>query len=354
MPDLPPASRHPQTPVPSPAPHRPRVLLAMRPDLRPLLLDPARTARLTGLADLDPALVADDFAAPGVAAELARADVLFTFWGCPPLTPEVLTGAPRLRAVVHAAGSVRGFVTDACWERGIALSSAADANALPVAEYALAMILLANKRALAARDRYRAVRGQVSWQHEYRDAGNYRRAVGIVGASRTGRRVIALLAPHDMELLVYDPYLSAEDARALGVEPVGLDELCERCDVVSLHAPALPETRHLIDERRLGLMPDGATLVNTARGALVDTGALTRELTGGRLNAVLDVTEPEILPPGSPLYDLDNVVLTPHIAGSLGGELHRMADSALDELERLARGRPFAHPVVRERFARSA
>ncbi|MBA9048092.1 phosphoglycerate dehydrogenase-like enzyme [Streptomyces phaeogriseichromatogenes] len=352
MSDLPPAARRPR--VLAPAPGRPRVLLAMQRDLLPLLLDPARTARLTGLADLDPTLVADDFTADGIAAELARAEVLFTFWGCPPLTPEVLAGAPRLRAVVHAAGSVKNFVTDACWERGIALSSAADANALPVAEYALAMILLANKRALTTRDRYRAVRGQVPWQHEYRDAGNYRRSVGIVGASRTGRRVIALLAPYDLELLVHDPYLDAAGARALGVEPVGLDELCARCDVVSLHAPALPETRHLIDERRLRLMPDGATLVNTARGALVDTGALTRELTSGRLNAVLDVTEPEILPPDSPLYDLDNVVLTPHIAGSLGGELHRMADSALDELERLAHGRPFAHPVVREQFERSA
>ncbi|MFH8338400.1 hydroxyacid dehydrogenase [Streptomyces sp. AM6-12] len=326
----------------------------MQRDLLPLLLDPARMARLTGLADLDPALVADDFTADGIAAELARADVLFTFWGCPPLGPEVLAGAPRLRAVVHAAGSVKDFVTDACWERGIALSSAADANALPVAEYALAMILLANKRALRTRDHYRAVRARLSWQHEYRDAGNYRRAVGIVGASRTGRRLIALLAPYDMELLVYDPYLSAAEARALGVRPAGLDELCARCDVVSLHAPALPETRHLIDERRLKLMPDGATLVNTARGALVDTDALVRELTSGRLNAVLDVTEPEVLPPDSPLYDLDNVVLTPHIAGSLGGELHRMADSALDELERLAHGRPFAHPVVREQFERSA
>ncbi|OIK27764.1 hydroxyacid dehydrogenase [Streptomyces malaysiense] len=326
----------------------------MRRDLLPLLLDPARTARLTGLADLDPTVVADDFTTPGVAAELARAEVLFTFWGCPPLSPEVLAGAPRLRAVVHAAGSVRGFVTDACWERDIALSSAADANALPVAEYALAMILLANKRALTAREHYRAVRGRASWPHEYRAAGNYRRTVGVVGASRTGRRLIALLAPHDMEVLVHDPYLGAAEARALGARPAGLDELCARCDVVSLHAPELPETRHMIDERRLRLMPDGATLVNTARGALVDTDALTRELTGGRLNAVLDVTEPEIPPAGSPLWDLANVVLTPHIAGSLGGELHRLADSALDELERLAHGRPFAHPVVRERFERSA
>ncbi|CAK7280997.1 D-3-phosphoglycerate dehydrogenase [Streptomyces misionensis JCM 4497] len=342
MPDLPPAAR------------RPRVLLAMRRDLLPLLLDPARTTRLTGLADVDPALVADDFTGPGIAAELARADVLFTCWGCPPLLPEVLAGAPRLRAVVHAAGSVRNFVTDACWERGITVSSAADANALPVAEYALAMILLANKRALRTRDRYRAVRGPLSWQHEYRDAGNYRRTVGIVGASRTGRRLISLLAPYDMEILVHDPYLEPGEARALGVRRVELDELCAACDVVSLHAPALPGTRHMIDERRLKLMADGVTLVNTARGALVDTDALTRELTSGRLNAVLDVTEPEVLPPDSPLYDLDNVVLTPHIAGSLGGELHRMADSALDELERLAAGRPFVHPVVREEVERSA
>jgi phosphoglycerate dehydrogenase-like enzyme len=102
----------------------------------------------------------------------------------------------------------------------------------------------------------------------------------------------------------------------------------------------------MIDARRLALMPDGATLINTSRGSLIDDDALLPELVSGRLHAVIDVTDPEVLPADSPLYELPNVLLTPHIAGSLGNELHRMTDQALDELERYAAGLPFADPVL--------
>ncbi|CAM5714991.1 glycerate dehydrogenase [Streptomyces badius] len=129
------------------------------------------------------------------------------------------------------------------------------------------------------------------------------------------------------------------------MERTELDTLAAESDVVTIHAPELPGTRHLFDAPRLALMRDGATLVNTARGSLVDTEALVKEAVTGRLNAVLDHTEPEVLPAESPLYDLPNVLLTPHIAGSQGGELHRLADAAVDELERYAHGLPFAHAV---------
>ncbi|MFD7258180.1 hydroxyacid dehydrogenase [Streptomyces sp. NPDC059874] len=334
---------------------RPRVLLAMAPELLPRLFDDATAHRLRAVAELDPELVADDFGRPEVGAALAEAEILFTFWGAPAVDADVLAAAPRLKAVVHAAGSVKHFVTDACWERGIIVSSAAQANSLPVAEYTVAMVLLSNKRVLQLRDEYRSVRGlQHAWHLRYGHAGNYRRTVGIVGASRIGRRVIELLRPYDLEPVLYDPYVSEEQARALGVRGVGLDELCRISDVVSLHAPALPETRSMIDRRRLALMRDGATLINTARGSLVDPAALTRELATGRIQAVIDVTEPEVLPADSPLYDLPNVLLTPHIAGSLGNELHRMADSAVEEIIRYAAGLPFLHEVHREELDRTA
>jgi len=283
-------------------------------------------------------------------ADLSRAEVLFTSWGCPPVTAEVLAGAPRLRAIVHAAGSVKHHVTEACWERGIAVSSAAAANAEPVAEFTLAAILFANKRVVDIARAYRSLRGTDDWEARFPGFGNYRRVVGVVGASRIGRGVIELLRPFDFEVLVSDPYLR-EDR---GARPVGLDELVARSDVVSLHAPDLPETRHMIDARRLAAMRDGATLINTARAALVDQDALTAELRSGRLHAVLDHTEPEFLPADSPLYDLPNVLVTPHIAGSLGGELARMADLALDELARYARGLPFEHGVEPATLSRSA
>lgn len=327
--------------------NRPAALLAMAPTVAERLFTHAQRDRLTGLVRVDPDLVAHRFtpAAPEVAAALAEAELLITCWGSPPLTADVLDAAPRLRAVVHAAGTVKQHITEDCWRRGIAVASAAAANALPVAEYTLAAILFSGKRVLESAHRYRTVRAAHDWHGELADAGNYRRTVGVVGASRIGRRVIELLRPFDLDVLLYDPYVDAAQAADLGVASVPLDELCARSSVVSVHAPQLPATRHMIGAPQLGAMRDGATLVNTARGSLVDEDALLPELVSGRLSAVLDVTDPELPPPGSPLFDLPNVLLTPHIAGSLGNETHRMADFALDEVERFAGGLPFADPV---------
>ena len=331
----------------------PKALLAMRADLVPRLIPPATMDRLTALSDLDPNLIVTDFADPAVAEVLGDVEVIVSSWGCPKIDAAVLDAAPRLRAVIHAAGSVRHHITDECWERGVRVASAAWVNAIPVAEYTLAAILFANKKVLRLSAEYRQRRSGEDWT-AIEGIGNYRRTIGIVGASRIGRRVLNLLEAHEFDVLLFDPYISAEDAAELGARAVGLDELCAVSDVVSVHAPELPETYHLIDRARLALMRDGATLINTARGSLVDQRALIDELVTGRLNAVIDVTIPDVLPDDSPLYDLPNVLLTPHIAGSLGEEMHRMAAAAADELARYASGRPFAHPVLRDEFHRTA
>ncbi|GHB24760.1 2-hydroxyacid dehydrogenase [Streptomyces clavifer] len=339
----------------SPSPHhRPRTVLAMDPSVRDALFDQESLARLSVVADTDPSVVVDDFTDPSALSALSGAEALLTGWGCPPLTAEALDLMPRLRTVVHAAGSVKQHITGACWERGLTVASAAGANARPVAEYTVAAILFAGKRVLAARETYRRERARVNAIDVIGSGGNHGRTVGVVGASRIGRRVIELLRPHDLRVLLYDPYVDEVEAARLGVVTVPLDTLVRSSDVVTVHAPELPETRHLFDRDRLALLRDGATLINTARGSLVDTAALTDELVSGRLDAVLDVTEPEVLPPASPLYDLPNVLLTPHIAGSLGNELARMAHAALDELERYGRGLPYADPVRGEALSRTA
>lgn len=333
---------------------RPRTVFAMGSDVaRRMFTEPVRT-RLAELADGDLNLIATDLHSAGARAALAEAEVLFTSWGCPPITEEVLVGAPGLRAVVHAAGSVRQHVTEACWARGLQVSSAAMANAMPVAEYTLAAILFANKRVFQIAAHYRNRREQTDWESRFPGLGNFGKTVGIIGASRIGRRVMELLRPFDLRVLLADPYLDEPEAAGLGAQLLPLEELLAAADVVSVHAPALPETNHLLDAARLGLMPDGAVLINTARASLIDQKALTAEVSSGRLYAMLDVTEPEVLPADSVLYDLPNVVLTPHVAGSLGGELARMASSALDELDRYACGLPFAHPITRADLARSA
>lgn len=333
---------------------RPTAILAMHPELTRGLLAEEHLARLRAVCevpDCEPLAAFDD---PRAEALLARAEVMLSGWGCPALGADVLARAPRLRLVAHAGGTVKNHVTAECFARGVRVASAAAANAVPVAEYALAAILLAGKRAFRLQRLYAKLRAGRLWPRELPIPGNRGRVIGIVGASRTGRRLVELLRPFDLHVLVYDPFLDAAGAAALGVELVGLDELLRRSDVVSLHAPEVPATRNLLDARRLGLLRDGAVLVNTARGALVDTAALVQELASGRIDAVLDVTEPEVLPADSPLYELPNVFLTPHVAGAIGGETARMVELALDEIERFVRGEPLAHEVRLEEWERIA
>ncbi|WP_327432677.1 hydroxyacid dehydrogenase [Streptomyces sp. NBC_01236] len=327
-----------------PSPQSPKAVFAMDPVHLPLLFPPPLMTRLQQAAEIDPALVVQDFADPAAANALARAEVLITGWGCPHLDADVLAAAPRLRTVLHAAGSVRSLVGEDLWDRGVTVSSAVAGNALPVAEYTLAMILLAGKDAFAHRERFRGTHAYPS-SAETSDTGNLGRRVGIIGASRVGRRLLELLRPFDLTVSLCDPYVDTAEAAALGTELLPLEDLLRGSDIVSLHAPDIPETYRMLDRDKLALIRDGGVLINTSRGALVDPVALTDELVSGRLSAVLDVTEPEPLPAGSPLYALPNAFLTPHIAGSLGNELERLGRIVADELERLAAGLPPAHEV---------
>ncbi|MCX4855905.1 hydroxyacid dehydrogenase [Streptomyces canus] len=336
-----------------PSPQPVRAVFAMDPVHLPLLFPPPLMTRLSEAAGLDPALVVQDFTDPVAADALARADVLITGWGCPRLDADVLSAAPRLRTVLHAAGSVRSLVGDAVWERGITVSSAVTGNALPVAEYTLAMILLCGKEAFEHRERFRVTHAYPP-PAETAAMGNVGRRVGVIGASRVGRRLLELLRPFDFTVLLHDPYVSPAEAAALGAELLSLDDLLRHSDIVSLHAPDIPDTYRMLDRARLGLIRDGGVLINTSRGALVDPDALTDEVVSGRLRAVLDVTEPEPLPAGSPLYRLPNVFLTPHIAGSLGNELERLGRIVVEELERLVVGVGLEHEVRYADMARVA
>jgi phosphoglycerate dehydrogenase-like enzyme len=270
--------------------------------------------------------------------------VLVTGWGCPHISGEVLAAAPRLRLIAHAAGTVTPFIDPAVYERGVVVTNAVDANAIPVAEFTLAAIIMANKQVLRFRDLYRDDHKRSS-SHALMDEaiGNYRRTIGIIGASRIGRRVIGLLQNLDCSVLLYDPFVSASEG--LDADLVDLDALMARSDVVSLHAPSLPSTRGMIGARQFGLMRDGATFINTARGALVDEAAMIAELKSGRISAVIDVTDPEIAPEGSPLYELPNVLLTPHMAGAIGTERSRLGRFVADEVERFVAGRPLQFAI---------
>jgi len=331
-----------------------RALYAMQDEgLRSALFSGRGRERLGRLGVAAAAGVVTDFdAVPD--SILSGVDVLVTGWGAPRLDARTLDRMPRLRLVCHAGGSVKGHLGPEVWERGITVTSAVHANAVPVAELTLAWVLMACKDVLRARQLYGERQVFIDREQEFATAGVYRRTIGIVGASTIGRLVIERLRAFDLDLLLYDPTVTSEEAVALGTAKVTLRDLVQRSDVVTLHAPVLPETVGMVGAEELGLMPDGATLVNTARGLLVDHDALCRELVSGRLSAYLDVTEPEPLPPGDPLNSLPNVLLTPHIAGAMGTELQRLGDAAVTEIERHVAGATPLHPVDSEALVLSA
>ncbi|MES4909005.1 MULTISPECIES: hydroxyacid dehydrogenase [unclassified Streptomyces] len=324
-----------------------RCTLAMSPPgLADHLFPDAVRRRLEGAVKVSPQILTE-FTSPSSRAALADTDVLLTGWGCPPLDADALACAPRLAAVVSAAGSALSPLLHAnpVLTKRLRFANAGAVNAVPVAEYSVAMILLAGKRIFESARLYRARRDFIDREAVFPDAGNYRRTVGLIGASRIGRLVIERLRRStDLRIVVADPYLSVEEAAFLGVHLVGLPELMRSVDVVSVHAPLLPETRGMITAELLALLPDGATVINSARGAVIDQDALLAELAAGRLNAILDVTHPEVLPADHLLYDLENVFLTPHMAGSVGNELRRMGEHVVDEVIRFARGEDFANP----------
>lgn len=309
--------------------------------------DQDRLRRLSDLVALDEPCWTDDLDSARSRERLARAEVLLTSWGAPALTPQRLAAAPRLRAVLHGAGSVRDLVGQEVWRRGIRVTSAADANAVPVAEYTLAAIIFAGKKVpfLAADERH--AYGGWGSVTGYGDLSNFRRTVGIVGFSRIGRRVVELLRVlRGTTCLVADPYADPEEVARAGARLVPLEEMLPQVHVLSVHAPELPETHHLIGAEQLGLLPDFATVINTARGSLVDPDALAAECADRRLFAILDVTDPEPLPTDSPLRRLARVMITPHIAGSLGTEIGRLTDHVLDELARWVADRPLRAEIT--------
>ena len=331
---------------------RPAVALSMYPGLEPYALRPEHLAALGEVADLLTPEAVQALPAERADEVLAAAEVLLGHWGCVLLDDAFLARAPRLRMLAYAAGTVRATVTDATFARGLRVTSGAAANAVPVAEYTVAAILWANKAAFTERERLRGVElPDLPRRHA---VGNWGKRIGVVGASHVGRLVVELLRPYRCTVVVADPFLTDDGAAALGVTRVELDELLATSDVVSLHAPALPETAGMIGAAELARMMDGATLINTARGSLVDHDALVAELRTGRITAVLDVTDPEPLPADHPLLRLPTCVVTPHLAGSQGTELSRQAELVIEEIRRFAAGEPPLHPVVASDLGRVA
>ncbi len=280
---------------------------------------------------------------------LSEAEILFSGWGMMPLDASFLRAAPKLNLVLYGAGSIRYFVTDESWARGVQVVSAYAANAIPVVEYTLATILLSLKRFWFFTQEVRRLK---NFPPRFPVAGCYGSTVGLISLGMIGQMMAERLRGYEVKVIAYDPFVTSETAAALGVELVDLDELFRRSDVVSLHTPWLKETEGMITGAHLDAMRPETTFINTARGAVVREDEMIAVLQRRPdLYAVLDVTFPEPPAPESPLYTLPNVILTPHTAGAMSNECRRMGRLVIEELRRYLEGQPLQWSISKERSA---
>jgi len=279
---------------------------------------------------------------PEIMKELVKdADACMTCWGTPGLTDEILQSAPKLKLIAHAAGSVKHMVPPSFWTQGgRRITSNAAVIAEDVAHTVLAFMLF------AARGLWQFAKStsKGEWMGGEASLFTTRRLeglnIGLVGASYVGKSVIALLKPFNCTINVYDPLMPAFEAQSLGVNPMGLDEVIASSDILSLHAPAIESCRHMINAENMKLIKDGTLVINTARGMLIDEAAFIKELETGRFFACVDVTDPEPPTVDHPFRTMENVIITPHIAGghTVNGRVLLGKNAALEIYNYLHRG----------------
>ncbi|MFC4597346.1 hydroxyacid dehydrogenase [Cohnella hongkongensis] len=282
-----------------------------------------------------------DYTQDQLMERIGDADVVLTSWGSPILTEDHLREAKRLKMIGHAAGSLKGKVPDTVFQgRNIRLFSAAPRIALSVGEYCLAVLLNGLWR-------FPQLHGQVGsgiWRNGAFGRELRGQTVGIVSASATAKAFIRLLEPFQVQIRIYDPYLTRESAERLGAVQCGLEEIM-RCPIISVHAPSIPETKNLLSAEYIRMIPDGAIFINSSRGAVLDEKALVEQLRTGRFFAALDVLEEEPPSPDHPLLGLDNVLLTPHVAGMTVEGCRTLMFEIVQDMIRASEGKPTRYEI---------
>ncbi|ALS29898.1 D-isomer specific 2-hydroxyacid dehydrogenase [Paenibacillus sp. 32O-W] len=256
-----------------------KIAMLLNPAVRSRVFAAAALERMSRLAN-ELAVPAEPLSPEGSAALIRGAEAAVTSWMSPQLNEELLDEAPDLKIVLHAAGSVKPVVSEALQARGIRVVSAASVLSRGVAETALGLTIVSLKNIWDIADRTR----DGDWWNNRADETRSRIrelfgvTIGCIGAGQAGRRYLELLRHFRVDVLLYDPTVSAEQAVRLGARSVSLEELMAASDVVTVLAPEIPATYHMINERTLSAMKDDAILINLARGSLVDEQALRRRL----------------------------------------------------------------------------
>lgn len=326
---------------------RPMILVVPPTPLYKKLFTDDADARLRQLGEVVRNEGDRDWSADELGDRISSATVLVTSWRTPRLTDDILDRAAQLKLVAHSAGSVKFMLDERLMARDIAVSTAGAAMIDSVAETTmlLCMLMLRPLHRLDA-----GLRSGAPWfDMKLAGVGDELTAqtVGVVGAGQIGKRVIRMLRAWDVNVRVFDPFLTQEQASAMEVTAyASLKEMLRGCDIVTLHAPVLPETKHLIGAEQLASMRDGAILINTARSLLVDTAALQENLRSGRLRYATDVYDNEPLPLDDPWRTMPNTFILPHIASSTRQCFQRQGDITVSEVGRFLRGEPLQYRVT--------
>jgi phosphoglycerate dehydrogenase-like enzyme len=333
--------------LPRPADRRRRVGLACNNDVRRRYIDDADLARLEPVADFSQRAfsVASDLSGPtprdaGAEAELAEfavgLDVLIVGHGAPFVSADVLARTPRLSMLGELDGDRFGYRLDlaAAQAQGVRVVDTTHGSSWPTAEWALGLALIGRRNAGALFRRMIAHEPTVP--HAQRSGPGYDGAelsdkrIGMIGFGHLARRLVELLKPFHVEILAYDPFAPRELAEAYDVVLGPLESILE-CDVVFVLVPHTPATERMLGLAELDRLRAGSVLVNVSRGKVIDTSALLARLARGDVIACLDVFDPEPVPLDSPVLDLPNVFLTPHIAGYTEESRRRFFSLMVDE-----------------------
>lgn len=336
---------------------RPKVLLVF--DQRmydSCTAQPAQMARLDALAEWEWLPLEggprfgpnpDPAALDALLGRIGEAEALVVCHGSPLIDATVLERAPRLKLVGELEGDrfAERIDLDAAWARGIRVVDTTHGSSYPVSEWALALILIALRnggehfRHMIAHEAYTPSR--TGWAAQRLDG----KKVGLIGCGHIGRRLITYLQPFRCDIRVHDPYLPKVVPDIMGFRLTSLDHVLADSDVVVCLAPLTPATRRMIGQRELDLLRPGAVFVNVSRGAIVDPDALIARLQRGDIVASLDVFDPEPIPADSPIKDLPNVFLSPHIAAR-GQGVDTFLKLMIDELERCFQGHETLHDLT--------
>ncbi len=320
-------------------------------ELKQLLFTKDVIRQLESISEVDWVTEGTPYGVDQLHKDIHRYDACLTSWGSPKLTVEVLAQAKQLSFVGHAAGTLTPYVDAEIFQKPIKVVNANTALAKSTAELAVTLIMSGSWEIPNYRDRLKS--GQ--WGESASGntvMGLSGQTVGIIGLGEISREVIRILQAFNTRLLLYSPYCSVEEAQALGVTLCSLEEVLRNSRIVSLHDTLTTSTRGMIGKEQLKLLADGALLINTARGPLIDEAALLEQLISGRISAALDVYHSEPVQSGYPLLKLPNVLCLPHIGAYSGYWKSQLAAMVVEDLVRFASGQPCLREVNKERFLR--